>query len=99
MKQLCALLRPSYKTNLQIVIETSGESLQNVFDKECRQCVQELQGESVCMTIDGWSNIRNEPIICVCVVKQGKVFLVDTVSTSSNSHTSDYLKTLSVKTI
>ncbi|XP_074040538.1 uncharacterized protein [Leptinotarsa decemlineata] len=61
-----------------------------------------LKGKVVCMALDGWSNIRNEPIVCVSVTtteNDGSVYLIDTIDTSSNSHTSDYLLTLAIDSI
>jgi len=48
------------------------------------------------MALDGWSNIHNDSIICVCVtdVDGGLVYLLDTIDTQDNSHSWDYLVTL-----
>jgi len=48
------------------------------------------------MALDGWSNIHNDSIICVCVtdVDGGLVYLLDTIDTQDNSHSWDYLVNL-----
>lgn len=61
-----------------------------------------LKRKAVCMALDGWSNIRNEPIVCISVTtteNEGSVHLIDTIDTSSNSHTSNYLLTLAIESI
>lgn len=74
--------------------------LDEIFKEELDQCSLLLKNKTVCLTIDGWSNIRNEPIICACVVNEdGEVFLINTTDTSGNSHTSEYLTNLTLKII
>lgn len=52
------------------------------------------------MSLDGWSNIHNEPIICTSFVTQsGESVLIDTVDTSAKSHTSEYLKEIALESI
>ncbi|GBP22163.1 hypothetical protein EVAR_10673_1 [Eumeta japonica] len=61
-----------------------------------------LRGKVVFMALDSWSNIRNEPIVCVSVTStedDGKVYLIDTIDTADKSHTSEYLLTLAVDNI
>uniref|UniRef100_A0A0K2TQU0 Putative LOC101235718 [Hydra vulgaris] n=1 Tax=Lepeophtheirus salmonis TaxID=72036 RepID=A0A0K2TQU0_LEPSM len=42
--------------------------------------------------MEGWSNIRNEPIICITLTtSSGQFFLIDTVDTSGHPHTPEYL--------
>lgn len=38
-----------------------------------------LKGKTVCMALDGWSNISNESIVCVCVTDMidNVVYLLD----------------------
>ncbi len=50
--------------------------------------------------LDGWSNIHYEPIICVTVTTSNShISLVDTVDTSGQLHTADYLEELSKSAI
>lgn len=53
----------------------------------------ELQSKVVCPFIDRWSNVHNEPIVCVCVTSNhGNTYLVDTIDTAGHPHTGDYLR-------
>lgn len=79
-----------------------GKLLDEVYDTVKSNIENNLKGKLVCMALDGWSNIRNEPIVCVSVTStenDGSVYLIDTIDTSSNSHTSDYLLTLAIDSI
>lgn len=52
------------------------------------------------MSLDGWSNIHNAPLVCCSVVTQSEQsVLVKTVDTSGNLHTVVYLKEIGVKSI
>ena len=63
-----------------------------MYEKEYKKCADDLNNETVCLSIDGWSNIHNEPIICVTLTTStGHIFLVDTIDTSGKSHTAEYL--------
>ena len=68
--------------------------------EEILNCPEFLKGKSVSrpMCIDGWSNIRNEPIICACIItSDGDVYLTETIDTSGWK--SDYLAIISKATI
>lgn len=54
------------------------------------KCKAKLENETVCIAMDGWSNIHNEPIICV-IKQYGKVILLDIINTSGSSYTGNYL--------
>lgn len=83
----CNKLHPGYTPPNRKVI--AGTLLEKIYNDESKKCIDVLSGEIVCMTFDGWSNIRNEPIVCACVVNKGKVYLVDTFDTSGFSHTGE----------
>ena len=52
------------------------------------------------MSLDRWSNVHNEPVICATVTTPNSdIFLVDTVDTSGHAHTSDYLVDVAVNAI
>jgi len=53
------------------------------------------------MSLDGWSNINNEPVLAVCVTEviSKKVFLTDTIDTTGQPHTGQYLKNIAVEAI
>lgn len=92
------MLRPGYKPPNRKVI--GGTLLDQVYQEELEKCQIYLENKTVCLSIDGWSNIRNEPIICACVVNEdGNIFLVNTTDTSGNPHTSEYLTCLTLKII
>jgi len=52
------------------------------------------------MILEGWSNIKNEPIICCSISNDsGHNILVETTDSSENAHTGDYLLLLRPSTI
>ncbi|KAL4083282.1 hypothetical protein QTP88_028611 [Uroleucon formosanum] len=53
------------------------------------------------MSMDGWSNIHNEPVVCISVydVTKKAVYLVETIDPQDNSHNSEYLLNLAVEAI
>ena len=55
-------------------------------------CKEQLQGKTVSIALDGWSNVHNEPLVCISVTTtDGETYLTDTVDTSENGHTVEYL--------
>ena len=83
-------LRPGYIPPTRKDI--ADKYLDLVYEKEYKKCADDLNNETVCLSIDGWSNIHNEPIICVTLTTStGHIFLVDTIDTSGKSHTAEYL--------
>lgn len=94
MMQLC---RPGYLPPNRKQI--GGNLLDEVYSSVKMNMEKILSGKVVCMALDGWSNIRNEPIVCVIVTTiedSAVTYLVDTVDTSGKSHTGDYLLTVLV---
>lgn len=83
------ILHPGYKPpNRKLIADTL---LDQIYQEEIEKCQIYLENKTVCLSIDGWSNIRNEPIICACVVNEdGSVFLVNTTDTSGSPHTSEF---------
>lgn len=65
-----------------------GESILNeVYDKEIGEGKLLLKGQIVSMDLDGWSNVHNEPVVCVSVINENsESFLVKTVDTSGQKH-------------
>ena len=52
------------------------------------------------MILEGWSNIKNEPIICCSISNDSEHnILVETTDSSENAHTCDYLTSVAVKAI
>ena len=49
---------------------------------------EQLESKPVYMALDGWSNVYNEPVVCVSVTRSdGDTYLSDTLDTSGNGHT------------
>lgn len=92
-------LRPGYKLpNRHNIANTL---LDEVFNVTISETKSQLRGKSVCMSMDGWSNIHNEPVVCISVydIIEKSVFLVETIDTQDNSHNSEYLLNLAVEAI
>jgi len=88
--KLVEMLRPGYKPPSRDAI--GGTILNHVYNEEIEKCKQVLSGSAVCLSLDGWSNIHNDPIVCTSVVNdEGKFYLLDTIDTSGHPHTADYL--------
>lgn len=89
-KKMISVLHPGYipPTKEQV----SGILLDSVYQQEKEKCMNKLAGQTVSMSLDGWSNIHNEPVICVSVATvSGEIQLVDSIDTSGNSHNTEYL--------
>lgn len=96
--RLLEQLRPGYNPPSRKAI--GGSLLDTVYIEEKRKCSEILQDKTVCAGIDGWSNVHNEPIVCVTVtIATGETYLVDTIDTSGNSHTSEYLTEIAYNSI
>ena len=96
--QLIEMLHPGYSPPSRVDI---GGKLLDAVHSKCLQSSKEmLKGKTVCMSLDGWSNVHNEPVICATVTTpESEIFLVDTVDTSGNAHTADYLVQVAVDSI
>lgn len=85
-QKFCALLRPGYKPVDRHTL--ADKLLDKIYEEEQNNCAISLKGEPVCLSIDGWSNLRNEPIISAAITKgDGDVILAESVDTSGTSHT------------
>ncbi|KAK6186203.1 hypothetical protein SNE40_008288 [Patella caerulea] len=97
-KQFIEMLRPWYKPPTRK--DVAGSLLDQVHEDLQQKCAEILSGKPVNMSLDGWSNIRNEPIVCISVTDElGNTFVVETVDTSGESHTGEYLYGLTVNCI
>ena len=57
-----------------------------------------LEDETVCISIDGWSNVHNEPIVYATVTtSESEIFFVNTVDTISVLMLLIYLKMQSIQ--
>lgn len=93
-KTMVESLRPGYKPPSRKDI--AGKLLDDVYEIETTKCKNALAGKTVCMSLDGWTNVSNEPIICSSVTAQSGTcdaegYLVDTIDTSGHPHTAEYL--------
>lgn len=71
-----------------------------MYDNENTKCAEILKNVTVCLTIDGWSNVHNEPILCACVItSKGNVYFVETIDTSGQSHNATCLTQLLTETV
>lgn len=97
-RKMVNALRPGFKCPSSYQI---GDSILNeVYDSIFVECKGKIKGETVCMSMDGWSNIHNEPLVCSSIITQnGESFLVDTIETKAESHTASYLKELALDAI
>lgn len=92
------MLRPGYKLPDRKAI--GGRLLDIVHDRHQNTCKDQLNGKTVCMSLDGWSNVHNEPIVCVAVTdEEGNTFVTDTIDTSGHAHSTNYLEEIASTTI
>lgn len=91
-------LRPGYIPPTRKDI--SGHLLDTIHNEEKSKCATILNGQTVCLGLDGWSNVHNEPIICATITtKTGDVYLIDTIDTSGHAHTAEYLAEVAMESI
>lgn len=98
-KKMIQLIRPGYKPPNRDQI--GNKLLDKVFNEVNEDIKKILKGKIVCMAMDGWSNIHNEPIICISVynLEDEVVCLIDTIETKTESHNAEYLLKLAVESI
>lgn len=83
-------MHPGYKIPDRKQI--ANELLDETFQEIQKESATLLNNEIVCLSIDGWANIKRDPIICSTITNDdGRVFLVDTVNTEDQPHTSSNL--------
>ncbi|KAG8139239.1 hypothetical protein E2320_002018 [Naja naja] len=91
-------LRPGFSPPSRA--DVAGKLLDKVYDREMEQCATALEGRIVKISIDGWSNVHNDPIVCACITtEEGKIFFAQTIDTSGNAHIAEYLQEVAVKAI
>lgn len=92
------MLRPGYTPPSERRL--AGELLDALHKKVVEETKEILSGETVTMSLDGWSNIHNESLICTSVITtSGDTFLTSTVDSSEHSHTAEYLCDVAKKSI
>ncbi|KAM7159988.1 uncharacterized protein RBU57_010371 [Macrochelys suwanniensis] len=91
-------LRPGYSPHNRA--DVAGKLLDKVYEREIKQCANGLESEIVNLSLDGWRNVHNNPVVCACVTtEEGNVFLTETIDTSGKAHTAGYLQEVAVKVI
>ena len=97
-RELCKVMRPGYKPPSRRQI--GGQILDDTYQSVVEECKQKLEGQVVSMSLDGWSNIHNEPIVCCSIMTQsGDSYLMSTIDTSGHPHTAEYLKEVAIDAI
>lgn len=92
------MLRPGYSPPSRFAV--SSTLLNEVYMEEKEKCLAKLTNSSVCLSLDGWSNVHNEPIICATVTTDyGSTFLLESIDTSGHAHTADYLTSIAISLI
>ena len=63
-----------------------GEILEKIYVEEIEK-LKVLNGK---MSLDGWSNVHNKPLVCVSVIADKIKVLVRPINTSGHSHNGEY---------
>lgn len=97
--KLIQILRPGYKPPNRKQI--AGNLLDDVYNSTQEYVKDDLKNKIVSMSIDGWSNVRQDSIVCLCVtdVLTNSTHLIDTIDTGAESHTADYLVKLTTTSV
>lgn len=98
-KAMIEMLRPGYKAPNRFII--ANEFLNKTNNTNLRNIVHSLCGKSVCMSIDGWSDVYNDSTVCIsiCNIEEQIVHLIDTINTKDQPHTTQYLCDMAAKLI
>lgn len=91
--KLCNELRPGYVPPSRFVL--ADKLIPDLYEFHQNENKQVLKGVPVCLAVDGWQNIRKEPIICTTITRDsGEAYLVTTVDTTGLPHTAENLEKL-----
>lgn len=73
--------------------QIGGVLLEAVHSEVLSDLKSQIENKTVCLSLDGWSNIHNEPVICVCIIDvlNKKTHLLQTIDVSGESHTANHL--------
>jgi len=74
--QFCKMvgkLRPGYTPPTRKAI--ADKFIHMIYEKEYAKCATELKDETVCLSLDEWSNIHNEPVVCVAVTASKAIYI------------------------
>lgn len=90
------MLHPGYKPPDRKTV--GGKLLNEVYLNEMKDCDTATNRSNGVLSIDGWENVNNEPIICASVTTtSGCVILVDAIDTTGIQHISENLYNLAKK--
>ena len=89
LAKLVQFLRPG--TTVPDRRRIGGELLDEIYASEQTKVKRMVSGSNVTLAIDGWSTLTNEPVLGVSFYHCGKCYLVNTMSTIGESHTTEYL--------
>ena len=83
--KLQSMLQPSYSSpNRQHV---SDKLFSEVYELMQSECKDKFEDQNMLMMLESWSNVHNEPIICVSVTTpDGQSYLTETVDTCGQGH-------------
>lgn len=88
-RTLFSFLRPAYKLPSRYML--SGQFLENEYKNVSALVAEAIAAaDSVVLAVDGWSNIRNEPIVNF-VVTTPKAFLYKVLPTGRSCHTAEFM--------
>ena len=89
LAKLVQFLRPG--TTVPDRRRIGGELLDEIYASEQTKVKRMVSGSNVTLAIDGWSTLTNESVLGVSFYHCGKCYLVKTMSTIGESHTTEYL--------
>jgi len=74
--------------------------LDAVYEEEQARSFANLEGTTVSYSLDGWGNVKSDHIVSVSITTEGgDTFLLDSIDTSGNSHTGEYLLSIAKNSI
>lgn len=88
--KFCNSLRPGYKPPSRQ--ELSEKMIPQIYEYHIQQVKTNLSRERVSFALDGWKNVKNEPLICAAVTTDsGESHIVACIDTSGEPQISEYL--------
>ncbi|XP_025051378.1 uncharacterized protein LOC102368925 isoform X2 [Alligator sinensis] len=96
--EMVECLRPGYTPPGRA--DVGGRLLDTVYKKELERCARNTAGKFASLSLAGWSDIPNDPVICACVrTEDGVAYLSEIIDTSGNAHTAEYFKDVAVRAV
>lgn len=93
--KFCNALRPGYYPASRKVL--SENIIPKLYDAELNNGKKILKNQFVNFSLDGWDNVRHEPIICTAItLDNGETYLGKTIDTSGISHSSENLEKMGI---